>query len=338
MLHVPNQGKTSGWRRSLPELALVVITMVWGGTFLAVQIGLGVSGPLFFVGSRFAVAALAMTLVALPVMRGLTRAELAAGAAIGVAIFAGYALQTAGLMTITSSQSAFITALYVPLVPLLQWAALGRRPRLASWIGIALAFAGLVMVAGPGAGGLGLGRGELLTVAGALAIAGEIILIGRFAGAVNAARVTVVQLATAALLAFAAMPLAGEGVPGFSWLLVGLVAGLGVASAAIQMAMNWAQRSVSPTRATLIYAGEPVWAGVVGRVAGERLPGLALLGGALIVLGVLVSELDLRSRRRAAGRPDGREGAAAARRRARAPRCCRDRRGGRRRRPRTWPG
>ena len=77
-----------------------------------------------------------------------------------------------------------------------------------------------------------------------------------------------------------------------------LVAGLGLASAVIQLAMNWAQRSVSPTRATLIYAGEPVWAGVVGRVAGERLPGLALLGAALIVLGVVVSELNLRRRRR----------------------------------------
>jgi drug/metabolite transporter (DMT)-like permease len=288
-----------GWRRSAPELVLVLITMVWGGTFLAVQVGLGVSGPLFFVGSRFAVAAAAMALVALPAMGGLTRAELGAGAAVGAAIFAGYALQTVGLMTITSSQSAFITALYVPLVPLLQWAALGRRPRLASWAGIALAFGGLVLLAGPGASGLGFGRGEALTLVGALAIAGEIILIGRFAGAVNAARVTVVQLGVASLLAFAAMPLAGEGAPGFSWLLVALVGGLGIASAAIQMAMNWAQRSVSPTRATLIYAGEPVWAGVVGRIAGERLPGLALFGGALIVLGVVVSELDLRWRRRA---------------------------------------
>jgi len=54
--------------------------------------------------------------------------------------------------------------------------------------------------------------------------------------------------------------------------------------------MNWAQKSVSPTRATLIYAGEPVWAGIVGRIAGERLPGLALLGGVLIVLAVIISE------------------------------------------------
>ena len=181
----PNRDRPGAWRRALPELVLVLATMAWGGTFLAVQTGLAVSGPLFFVGSRFAVAALAAGLIARRALRGLTRAELGAGAAIGVAIFAGYTLQTVGLATITSSQSAFITALYVPLVPLLQWGALGRRPRLASWVGIALAFAGLVLLAGPGAGGLGFGRGEVLTLLGAVAIAAEIILIGRFAGAVT---------------------------------------------------------------------------------------------------------------------------------------------------------
>ncbi len=55
--------------------------------------------------------------------------------------------------------------------------------------------------------------------------------------------------------------------------------------------MNWAQKSVSPTRATIIYASEPVWGGVGGRMAGDRLPALALLGAALIVAGVVVSEL-----------------------------------------------
>ena len=74
----------------------------------------------------------------------------------------------------------------------------------------------------------------------------------------------------------------------------------GLASAIIQVTMNWAQRSVSPTRATVIYAGEPVWAGLVGRIAGERLPGVALLGCALIVLGVLVSEMRIRRKAKAA--------------------------------------
>ena len=60
--------------------------------------------------------------------------------------------------------------------------------------------------------------------------------------------------------------------------------------------MNWAQRSVSPTRAPGIYTGEPVWAGIFGRMAGERLPLLAILGGLFIVVGVLVSELKLKKK------------------------------------------
>ncbi|WP_171258656.1 EamA family transporter, partial [Acinetobacter pittii] len=69
---------------------------------------------------------------------------------------------------------------------------------------------------------------------------------------------------------------------------------LGLASALIQFVMNWAQRVVDPSRAAIIYAGEPVWAGIIGRIAGERLPLIALLGGALVVLGVLVSELKIK--------------------------------------------
>lgn len=295
MLHMPNRHKTA-LARSLPELTLVFITMIWGVTFLVVHNGMTMSGPLFLVGCRFAVAALCAIALAGRALRGLTGRELLAGLAISLGIFGGHAFQAAGLQTITSSQSAFITAVYVPLVPILQWAFLGRRPRLASWIGVALAFTGLVLVAGPAAGSLGLGRGEILTLVGAVAIAGEILLIGRFAGTVDLARVTAVQLAFTALLAFAAMPVVGEAVPTITLPLVATVVGLGLASAGIQIAMNWAQRTVSPTRATLIYAGEPVWAGLVGRIAGDRLPAAALAGGALIVLAVVVSELDLRRR------------------------------------------
>jgi drug/metabolite transporter (DMT)-like permease len=222
---------------------------------------------------------------------------------IGIAIFLGYTLQTFGLQSIPSSKSAFITALYVPIVPLLQWFVLKRPPSLMAWIGIALAFAGLVLLAGPDGTSIGLGIGEMLTLLSAIAIAAEIILIGGFAGRVDARRVTVVQLATASLLALGFMAPLGESVPEPSWLLILSAVGLGLASAGIQLAMNWAQKTVSPTRATVIYAGEPVWAGIVGRIVGERLPAAALLGAALIVAGVIVSEMKpfrwLRSRQSA---------------------------------------
>ncbi|CKH96710.1 DMT family transporter [Achromobacter xylosoxidans] len=281
---------------SRQEIALVLVTMLWGSTFLVIHIAMQHSGPLFFVGVRFTLAGVVSMQLFRRHMARLTRREAGAGVAIGCALFLGYYLQTLGLRTITSSQSAFITALYVPIVPLLQWAVLKRPPGLMSWVGVALAFTGLVLLAGPEAGALHFSAGELATLAGAAAIAAEIILIGHFASSVDSRRVTAVQLLTAGLVSFALMPALGEAVPEFSWLWAGGAIGLGLASAVIQLTMNWAQKSVSPTRATVIYAGEPVWGGIVGRLAGERLPGLALVGAALIVAGVLASEVKFKRR------------------------------------------
>ncbi|MDF9757738.1 DMT family transporter [Pseudomonas hunanensis] len=292
------------FRLSKAELVLVFITMLWGGTFLIVHNVMSVSGPMFFVGLRFAAAALFVGLVSARSLAGLTATELKAGVLIGVSIMLGYGLQTMGLQTISSSQSAFITALYVPFVPLLQWLVLGRRPGLMPSLGIGLAFAGLMLLAGPEGGALHFSEGELVTLVSAVAIAGEIILISRYAGKVDVRRVTVVQLATASALSFLMIVPTQEQLPDFSWLLLASAVGLGAMSAVIQVAMNWAQKSVSPTRATLIYAGEPVWAGIVGRVAGERLPGVALIGGVLIVLAVVVSELKIRRQDEAEALPD----------------------------------
>jgi drug/metabolite transporter (DMT)-like permease len=230
----------------------------------------------------------------------LTWYELKAGVFIGVAIMFGYGLQTVGLQTISSSQSAFITAMYVPMVPLLQWLVLGRFPGVMAWVGVLLAFSGLMLLAAPSSSDMTLSMGEILTLIGTLGMAAEIILIGAYAGKVNVKRVTVVQLATASVASFLMMVPTGESVPPYSSYLLYSAIGLGLASAIIQVTMNWAQRSVSPTRATVIYAGEPVWAGLVGRIAGERLPAVALLGCALIVLGVLVSELRIRRKGKAA--------------------------------------
>ncbi len=281
---------------SREEAALIGITLMWGATFLIVHLAVGHSGPLFFVGLRFVVAGLLTMVVFRRALRGIAKKELVAGSAVGVTIFLGYGLQTYGLQSISSSTSAFLTALYVPMVPLIQWLVVRRPPRALTWAGIALAFVGLVFLAGPDAWQLGLGRGEIATLLSAAAIAAEILLIGRFASEVVSSRITVVQLLVGGLLSFATMPIVGEGVPAFSWVWLVAGIGLGIASALIQLTMNWAQKSVSPTRATIIYASEPVWAGVIGRIGGDRLAPLAILGAAFIIAGVIVSELKPRRR------------------------------------------
>jgi drug/metabolite transporter (DMT)-like permease len=279
---------------SRQELALVLVTAVWGSTFLIVHIAVQYSGPWFFVGMRFITAGLISAVIFARILPGITRKEVVAGAAIGVMIFLGYGLQTVGLQTITSSTSAFITALYVPLVPVLQWIVFKKPPRLPTWVGVVLAFTGLMLLADPGSASFSFGSGEIMTVVSTLPIAAEIILIGWFAGKVNLGRVTVVQLLVAGLLGFLTMPVVGEQPPAFSWVWVAAAVTLGAASCLIQLTMNWAQKSVSPTRATIIYAAEPVWAALIGRVAGERLPQIAIVGAAFIVAGALISELNPR--------------------------------------------
>ncbi|WP_235036225.1 DMT family transporter [Arthrobacter sp. 18067] len=275
---------------SRQEWALIAITALWGGTFVAIHYALEHSGPLFFVGLRFFLAGLISAAVFHRALRGIRWTEVGAGSAIGLTIFVGYGLQTVGLQTIQPSTSAFISALYVPLVPLMQWVIFKKVPRKSTLAGVLLAFAGLAFIAGPGLTSLGLGTGELVTVLSAFAMAAEIILIGLLAPRMNLQRLTIVQLLVAGILPFVVMPVANESIPAFSWSWLLPAIALGCASCLIQLTMSWAQRSVSPTRATIIYAGEPVWGGLFGRLAGDRLPPLALIGAALIILGTVVSE------------------------------------------------
>lgn len=284
------------------ELALIGVTALWGSTFLIIHTAMNFTGPMFFVGVRFLVAGLVAAVVFWQWLRGITWLELGAGLAIGASLTLGYGLQTVGLQTISSSMSGFITAFYVPLVPLMQWVFLRRPPGRMSLIGAGLAFAGLIVLGSPSASGFSFGFGEWITVAAAIACAAEVILISAFAARrVEFRRVTVVQLFAASGFAFIAMPVTGEVMPAADWRWIVPAVALGVMSMVIQLAMNWAQRRVSPTRATIIYSAEPVWAGVIGWFAGDNLSWFAIFGAGLIVAGVLVSELKLKREQQDSG-------------------------------------
>ncbi len=274
------------------EWALCGVTMIWGATFLFIRIALERSGPLFFTGMRFAAAAAILLVLALPVLRDITRRELFGGLAIGCIIFLGFACQTSGLASIEASKSAFITAFYVPLVPVLEWLLLRHMPGRFVLAGLALAFPGVALISagGSGLGTLsGFGQGEILTLLCAVAFAFEIVVVGILAPGTNVRRITFVELATTSLLSFACMPVAGEALPRDLLAPAVLACGLGAATAVLQSVVVWAQKRIPPSRATVIYTGEPVWGGFFGWLAGERLGPGALAGCALIVAGILVS-------------------------------------------------
>jgi drug/metabolite transporter (DMT)-like permease len=275
------------------DLALVLLTLVWGTTFTLVKrvLDAGTSTGAFL-SLRFGLA-----LVVVAAIRAWLRPRpspglLRDGALLGGAMFLGFALQTAGLQYTTPARSGFITGLAVVLVPFVARFAMGRRVLAASWVGVGLAVAGLALLTRPFGGGTATRLGDLLTLGCALAYAFQIIWTSEFSPRHPLVSLLTVQIAVTFLGSLVLLGL-GPARVAPSPELWGTVAFTGlVMTVGAFFVMNWAQRHTTAVRAALIYTLEPPAAAVFSHlVTGERLDGPALAGAALILVGVIVAEV-----------------------------------------------
>ncbi|QSQ13369.1 DMT family transporter [Myxococcus landrumensis] len=272
--------------------ALLFITAIWGVTFVVVKDALGFADPFTFVALRFAVGALALSLVA--GKQVFAPKNLRHGALLGVFLFLGFALQTWGLTFTTPSRSAFITGMFVVFVPLLSMLLFRRMPTRTAWLGVVLAVAGLFLLTRPSEGEDGgwLSQGVLLTLACAVAYAAHITLTERYASKEGVLGMVAVQLWCVSLLSVACLPFVERRVEWHPSLLMAvLVCGLLPSALAISI-QTWAQARTSAVRAAVICALEPVFATLCSVALGREVLGAPeILGGGLIFVGVMVAEL-----------------------------------------------
>src|SRR5258708_36415769 len=106
-----------GQRRLYHELLLVLVTIIWGSTFLLVKNTVKLSGPFTFLAICYGFGTLALALIFRKRLLLITRAELISGMFIGIFLFTGYACQTIGLQYTPVSKAGFITRMFVTLVP-----------------------------------------------------------------------------------------------------------------------------------------------------------------------------------------------------------------------------
>lgn len=264
-------------------LALVAASFLFGATFVVVKSALGEIEPIAFVAWRFLLGAVVLAAFAVPRGRSIWRD----GVIAGTALFAGYALQTAGLELTGAANSALITGFYVILTPLLA-AVIARRAPSPWVIGAAFgSFAGLwLLTAGEG---LAFQRGDLLTLGCAVAFAFHIVALARYAPSHPVIPFTTVQLSVTAVLAFAASALIeGPSLPPASALGAIALTGLGVGVGAYLLQV-WAQRVVGADTAAVVLAAEPAFAVATAWVVlGERLTYSGWLGAGLIVLAIFI--------------------------------------------------
>jgi drug/metabolite transporter (DMT)-like permease len=276
-------------RRAKAELLLVLVTLIWGSTFVVVKEALADASPLPFLGIRFTLAGILLFLV---LGRGLGEREaLGPGFLLGVFLFAGYLCQTTGLLYTTPSKSAFITGFAVILVPFLQ-ALHGFRLRAATIAGALLGLAGIYFLVLP-SGVHAVNRGDVLTLFGAVSFAVHIVLVGSYTRRFSFRHLVPVQILVVGLLAAAALPLNLDFRLHWTAGLIGALLLTAVLATGFAFSVqNWAQQFTPPAHTALIFALEPVFAALTSRlVLGERLGGKVFMGSALILAGMVVSEI-----------------------------------------------
>jgi drug/metabolite transporter (DMT)-like permease len=270
-------------------LALVLVTAVWGVTFVQVKDAVALY-PLFaFLAVRFWIATLTLAVPGLPRVRSLGRPGFAGGAFLGLLLAAGYTLQTAGLERTTVSSTGFITGMYVVLTPLIALVLVRSRIGLSVWGGVALSTIGLAMLSGIHAGSV---AGDLLVLAAAAVYSLQIVLMERYAPLYDAIAFTFVEMLAAGIaLGVVAVALGDLHMP-HGWTVWGALLVTGVfASALAFLVQTWAQRRTSATRTALAFTMEPVWTAFFGyTLAGDRLGLLGWGGCAVIMAGIVLAE------------------------------------------------
>ena len=280
------------------HLLLVLITLIWGSTFVLIKEALADSSPLLLNAVRMSLAAILLAILYRKHLTGLDRRAAIAGSVVGVFLYLGYALQTAGLKLTTPSKTAFLTGVSTVLVPVVLvtlW-----RTRVHPWraVGIALALAGLFLMTVP-AGRQGIADfaninlGDLLSIACAFAFAFQIVFLGRATQRFPFEQMAVLQIVVAALLMTLTAPLLERTYFRPTPVVITTVIVTGVLGTAVAFTVQaWAQQFTPATHTALIFTLEPVFAWLTSFLYLKERLGLRAGAGALLILsGILVSEL-----------------------------------------------
>jgi drug/metabolite transporter (DMT)-like permease len=277
-------------KRKQAELLLILVTFIWGSTFVVVKQALKDISPLPFIALRFLAAAVLLFFVFLARGR-LDRKAILPGSILGLFLFLGYMFQTSGLVYTTPAKSAFITGSSVILVPTLLLFGTSR-PRASNFIGGFLGLAGLYCMVMP-RGMSSINRGDVLTVFGAIAFAVQIVLVGHYTRRFSFVHLVPVQILMVGLLALLAWPFdPGSRLHWTQGLMAAFAITAVLATAFAFSVQNWAQQYTPASHTALIFALEPVFATLTSWwVVKQRLEGRAFLGAGLIFAGMLVAEL-----------------------------------------------
>ncbi|MGM9514354.1 DMT family transporter [Roseateles sp. DB2] len=277
------------------NLLLTVIALIWGSAFVAQSQGMAHIGPMMFTGVRFLLGSLVVLPLAWREQRQLStqgaalqRRDWHKIAALAALLLMGAAMQQIGIVSTTVTNAGFLTALYVPLVPVLGWLLLRQVPHWSVWPGGLACLVGAFLLSG--AHELKIGLGDAWVIASSLPWAVHVLMVGRVADRMNAPFSVASGQFFFVGLAALAYALAFE-----PWSWTGLreatnaILYTGVMSVGVAFtAQVVAQRYSHAADAAIILSSETVFSAAFGYLLmGDRLSAAGLAGCALILVSML---------------------------------------------------
>jgi drug/metabolite transporter (DMT)-like permease len=269
---------------TVATLLLVLVTAIWGSTFVIVKHAVTRMPVMDFLAWRFAIAALVMVAVRPRSVLSLDRHGRRAGVVLGLALGVGYIAQTFGLQHTPASISGFITGLFVVFTPLCAAVLLHKPIDRRTWLAVALATAGLGLIS---LHGFSIGSGEALTLLCALMFGLHIVGLGEWSSASDASGLAVVQLTTVAVMSIVIAAPSSLSPPPDAGVWGAVLLTAVAATALAFFIQTWAQAHLAPTRAAVVMTMEPVFAGIFGVAFGGDTLGPRIITGALLVLAAM---------------------------------------------------
>ncbi|MCI7736454.1 MAG: DMT family transporter [Clostridiales bacterium] len=272
---------------------LLLTALIWGSAFAVVKNTLDSFPPAAIIAMRYAIATLLTAVAFRKHLRGMTRGDVARGAMVGLLLAAAYIVQTIGLQFTTAGKNAFLTTVYVLLVPFGCRVLFGQRLRRANYLAAGLMLAGIGLLSLEGEIG-GLNVGDALTVLCGALFAGHIIAVERCQRETDVYALIVLQFGFAALYALVYALLLERGRPlDFNAGSVGGLLYLAIFSTTIAMSLQNIGQSMAPaSHSAILLSLESVFGALFScLLLGEPMTPKILAGFAVIFAALMVNEL-----------------------------------------------
>ena len=264
---------------------LILVTFIWGFTFVVNQYVLGSMSVADLMSWRFLIAALVMLVARPKAILQLNRSQVKHGVALGLFLSLGYLAQMVGLKGTTATASGFITGMFVVLTPLISGVFLRQKISNIAWLAVGLATVGLGLIA---LTGTSVRVGDAVTFLCAIAFACHIVGLSHWSQPHIVYGLTTLQLSVVAIFSLTlSLAQGGPALPPNKnvWICILLLAIF--ASSLGFFAQTWVQSHVSSTRAAIILTMEPVFAGIAGVTIGTDELTTRLIAGALCILAAM---------------------------------------------------